>query len=116
METVQWKEIETLFPEFKSPKCLILKGAELKGKSDLLQAIAKGFGFPGYFGHNWDALADCWSDLSWLESRRFLTVFQDADLFETKDKEAHDMTLEIAEEVAESWKGEAIFRLVRIAK
>ncbi len=35
-------------------------------KADLLERIASGLQFPDWFGHNWDALADCLDDLGWL--------------------------------------------------
>jgi hypothetical protein len=43
--------------------------ADLHGvnsKAELLAALAKGLGFPGYFGNNWDALADSVEDGDWL--------------------------------------------------
>ncbi len=40
-----------------------LKG--VKGKANLLNALARAAGFPAEFGANWDALADDLCDLSW---------------------------------------------------
>jgi hypothetical protein len=40
-----------------------LKG--VKGKQNLLNALANAAGFPPGFGVNWDALADALCDLSW---------------------------------------------------
>lgn len=40
-----------------------LKG--VKGKQNLLNALAGSAGFPAEFGANWDALADALCDLSW---------------------------------------------------
>jgi RNAse (barnase) inhibitor barstar len=37
-------------------------------KRDLLRALAQRLNFPGYFGHNWDALEECLCDLSWLKA------------------------------------------------
>lgn len=33
-------------------------------KQTLLTAVATAFAFPGYFGHNWDALLDCLADVA----------------------------------------------------
>ena len=35
-------------------------------KATLLARFAAALQFPDWFGHNWDALADCITDLSWL--------------------------------------------------
>ena len=37
-----------------------------RDKHTLLTRIADALEFPQWFGHNWDALADCLGDLSWL--------------------------------------------------
>lgn len=39
----------------------------VRGKADLLARFAEALQFPDWFGQNWDALADCLSDLSWLQ-------------------------------------------------
>jgi len=35
-------------------------------KTCLLQRFADALSFPDWFGHNWDAFADCLADLDWL--------------------------------------------------
>jgi hypothetical protein len=45
-----------------------LKG--VKGKQNLLNALAAAAGFPPEFGANWDALADALCDLSWHPAAR----------------------------------------------
>jgi hypothetical protein len=46
--------------------CAVVDGREMSGKADLLDEFAAALDFPDWAGRNWDALADCLSDLSWL--------------------------------------------------
>jgi hypothetical protein len=46
------------------------------GKPALLESIAKALDFPDWFGHNWDALEDCLTDLSWRKAAGHVLVFQ----------------------------------------
>lgn len=39
-------------------------------KAGLMERCAGALGLPEWFGHNWDALADCLTDLSWCPGRR----------------------------------------------
>ncbi|MCX4720911.1 barstar family protein [Streptomyces virginiae] len=41
---------------------LRLHGEELHEKGCMFRAFARELGFPGYFGHNWNALVDCLGD------------------------------------------------------
>lgn len=46
-----------------------LDGSRINTATDLFDACAETLQFPAYFGFNWDALADCLGDLSWLPER-----------------------------------------------
>lgn len=52
----------------------------IRGKADILTAIAKAGQFPDYFGSNWDALLDCLRDLSWIGARKVAIRHSDIPL------------------------------------
>lgn len=75
-----------------------------RDKADVLARIAHALEFPDWFGHNWDGLADCLSDLSWLppESARML-------LFDgcSGREEALPVLLEILQQACCDWSERA---------
>jgi hypothetical protein len=96
----------------------VLNGAWLSGKADLLRELAAAFEFPEYFGGNWDAVIDCWSDLSWLPARGYVCILVNADALRSFDPAAHETLLEVAEDVAERWRvfdPAVVFKVVRAA-
>ncbi|NBV45947.1 MAG: hypothetical protein EBR86_10010 [Planctomycetia bacterium] len=55
---------------FEAEGALVVRiPAGARGKEKLLGVLARKLRFPGYFGHNWDALDECLRDLSWLDRR-----------------------------------------------
>jgi RNAse (barnase) inhibitor barstar len=50
-------------PELDGFEVLTIEGDSIGSKEELLDAIAEGFGFPDWFGRNWDALEECLRDL-----------------------------------------------------
>ncbi|WKK22611.1 barstar family protein [Streptomyces olivoreticuli] len=54
-------------------------------KAGFLDRCAAALDFPQWFGHNWDALADCLMDLSWWrdesKARGYLLLAEDWDAF-----------------------------------
>jgi hypothetical protein len=40
-----------------------LDGSQAETKAQFLAAVGEAFGFPGYYGHNFDALLDCLRDV-----------------------------------------------------
>ncbi|MFD9813561.1 barstar family protein [Streptomyces sp. NPDC059080] len=44
--------------------------SDVRDKAAFLGRCARALRFPDWFGHNWDALADCLTDLSWCPAAR----------------------------------------------
>lgn len=75
-----------------------------RGKHALLSACARGFLFPAGFGGNWDALADCLQDLSWLEEPGTVALLRGAADFAVAAPGEHAMLLEILDATAQYWQ------------
>ena len=45
-------------------------------KAQLLKNIASALSFPDWFGHNWDALEDCLTDLSWRDAPGYVLLIE----------------------------------------
>jgi hypothetical protein len=91
-------------------RCVIVDGSRVRDKAQFLEECERSYRFPAYFGHNWDALADCLADLQWLpppepgSAGGILTVFEDSNTFAFADLEAYSIALEVWEEAAEAWR------------
>lgn len=76
-----------------------------QNKTEMLARIASALDFPDWFGHNWDALADCLSDLAWLppDTARVF-VFEGCSGHE----EALPVLLEILQQTCGDWLERAV--------
>lgn len=76
-----------------------------RSKTDILARIASALDFPGWFGHNWDALADCLTDLAWLPPNTArVFVFEGCSGHE----EALPVLLEILQQCCDDWLERAV--------
>lgn len=50
-----------------------------RDKEDVLTRIADTLQFPDWFGHNWDALCDCLTDMSWNPASGYFIVLNHLD-------------------------------------
>jgi RNAse (barnase) inhibitor barstar len=59
-----------------------LNAEKMRNPASLFHEFAQSLGFPGYFGHNWDALVDCLDDLhsDWHGNANVAIVINNADL------------------------------------
>jgi hypothetical protein len=72
----------------------------VRARTDLLARIAATLEFPGWFGHNWDAMSDCLSDLGWLpQCGAYVFLFEGCSGHE----EALPVLLEILEQTVSEW-------------
>ncbi|BAL25865.1 barstar family protein [Azoarcus sp. KH32C] len=80
--------------------------ADLDGcadKAEFLRRVAAALHFPTWFGHNWDALSDCLTDLSWLKADGYVVVLDHMDRFRLAAEDEFVTALDIFEEAARSW-------------
>ncbi|MFC9491644.1 barstar family protein [Streptomyces hydrogenans] len=54
-----WLESETAALVQRNGLVLRLDGREMRDPASVFRTFARELSFPGYFGHNWDALVDC---------------------------------------------------------
>ena len=59
----------------------ILDLSAANGKAGFLDTTARVMQFPPHFGHNWDALEDCLTDLSWLHADGFVLLIVNYESF-----------------------------------
>jgi hypothetical protein len=84
-------------------RLVFLDGSAVTTKAEYLQAWCDEAEFPEWFGHNWDALADAASDLSWLHANGYVVLFDNAEEFATKSAADAATALEIMAEAAAHW-------------
>jgi hypothetical protein len=97
----------------------VIDGTWVADKADLIRHLALAFQFPSYFGGGWDAVIDCWSDMSWLPGRGYVCLVPNADVLRAVDARTHETLLEVCEDVGERWREydpSVVFKLVRGAK
>lgn len=74
---------------------------DLSTADSLLQAVAKALLFPGYFGHNWNALYDCLRDFHWTSQKDVVLIHSDLPALDDDELKIYLKTLQ---EASASWK------------
>jgi RNAse (barnase) inhibitor barstar len=82
--------------------------AKAGDKEQMLAAIAKALKFPDWFGHNFDALADCLADMSWKPAEGYLVLLERCDGIHGKAEEDFVSALQIFEQAASDWREEGV--------
>ncbi|MCK6408092.1 MAG: barstar family protein [Thauera sp.] len=83
--------------------CIRIDLAGCTTKAELLARIAHTLHFPDWFGHNWDALADCLCDLSWLPGTSWHIEFNNVEALNSAEPATFAILLEILAEAASFW-------------
>ena len=82
------------------------------GKHDLLDRFAAALRFPSWFGHNWDAMHDCLTDLSWLPASAYRVVLSHPALLRQNEPETLASALQVLAGAAAFWADEGIAGLI----
>jgi RNAse (barnase) inhibitor barstar len=77
-------------------------------KEQMLAAVAKALKFPDWFGHNFDALADCLADMSWKPAEGYLVLLEHCDGIHGRAEQDFVSTLQIFEQAANDWREEGV--------
>ena len=77
-------------------------------KAALLNNMACALGFPDWFGHNWDALEDCLTDLSWRDAPGHVLLIESP-----RPGDDLGVLVDVLRSSAESWasRGKPFFAL-----
>jgi hypothetical protein len=70
-------------------------GRQIGGAASLFDTFARELRFPYWFGRNWDALADCLSDLSWLPARGHVVLWDQYGVLARADAKAWGQAYEV---------------------
>lgn len=82
--------------------------AAVRDKDELFEHLAGALEFPDWFGHNWDALADCIGDLSWLPASGFLILLEHCDGFRAGNSIDFATALAVFSAAAAAWREEHV--------
>ena len=77
---------------------MVVAKVRFAAKEELLKNIAQALDFPDWFGHNWDALEDCLSDLSWREAPGYILMFE-----KPRRDDDFGVLIDVLRSSAESW-------------
>ena len=79
-------------------------------QAEFMEGVSQALLFPGWFGHNWDALADCLKDLSWLDTKDktvgFVLVLEKSKHFAAAHRHEFELAMDLLAETADYWRGE----------
>lgn len=90
--------------------CLVLH-VDLTGvrdKDEMLTAIGTAMRFPEWFGHNWDALADCLADMAWLPAEGYVVILDHCDGIHGRAESDFVALMQVFQDAADEWREQEV--------
>lgn len=81
-----------------------IEGQVVKTKADFLRMAGAAMEFPSYYGHNWDAFEELITDLSWIEARGFVLIYDSVWPFARHDPAGWRQARTILAEAVTYWR------------
>jgi len=83
-----------------------VEGKNISRKEQLLNHAATALRLPEDFGHNWDALEECLTDMEWVDADGYLIYYDHIDGFLTAHPDQFETLVEILRDAVASWKSD----------
>ena len=99
-----YEEISEDFNKNTASFITMIDGRKCNNLKGLFKEFATKFKFPSYFSYNWDSFDECFNDLDWLESNKFVLFIKDFDLILKDDYKNFKIFVEILINSIEKWK------------
>ena len=93
----------------------VLDGVAAGFRAGFFQELAQALRFPDYFGHNWDAVYDCLTDLNWLPAAGYVLVLDGFERLATDEPDQWEIGLKVLREACAFWRplSRPLFALLR---
>lgn len=92
-----------------------LEGRHIARKEQLLKHVAMALDFPADFGHNWDALEECLTDLEWVDGEGYVIYYDHIDALLSEHPDQFETLVEILRDAVASWKEDGTAMIVLLS-
>ena len=92
-----------------------IEGKNIGRKEQLLNHVATALHFPKGFGHNWDALEECLTDLEWVDAEGYVIYYDHIDPLLEKHPDQFETLVEILRDAVASWKEDGAAMVVLLS-
>ena len=86
--------------------CFEVSLADCSHLDEVLARLGNGLDFPGWYGHNLDALKDCLTDLSWAAAAGYLVIIDHGEGFRAQEPAAFAVLAEVFAEAIAEWRAQ----------
>jgi RNAse (barnase) inhibitor barstar len=92
-----------------------IDGKNIARKEQLLNHVAIALHFPKDFGHNWDALEECLTDLEWVDAEGYVIYYDHIDGLLASHPDQFETLVEILRDAVASWKEDGSAMIVLLS-
>jgi RNAse (barnase) inhibitor barstar len=92
-----------------------IDGKNIARKEQLLNHAATAMHFPKGFGHNWDALEECLTDLEWVDDDGYVLYYDHTDALLNAHPDQFETLVEILQDAVKSWKEDGTAMVVLLS-
>jgi len=81
-----------------------IDGEQTRTKETFLKKAGEVFGFPDYYGRNWDAFEECIKDFEWYPAECYLILYDHFEVFAAYSPEDFRVALTIFKSAIKYWE------------